>query len=130
MPPRAHQSVSRRVVLLSGAAMAGVGLAPQSVRAQPAIRRGGSLAINIGTEPPALIQVTQSAGATYFIGGKINESLLTYDNDFNPQPLLATAAASRPSMMRMACATTSSCGRGLSGMTARNSPPPTLLIRS
>jgi peptide/nickel transport system substrate-binding protein len=48
------------------------------------------LTINIGTEPPALIQVSQSAGATYFIGGKINESLLTYDKDFNPRPLLAT----------------------------------------
>jgi len=101
MPHRAHQPVSRRLVLLSGAAIAsGVGLAPEKACPQPAIRRGGSLAINIGTEPPALIQVTQSAGATYFIGGKINESLLTYDNDFNPQPLLATEWAVTPDGLR------------------------------
>ena len=76
---------SRRTLLLSGAAAS---LFPPGAKAQPA--RGGSVAINIGTEPPLLLQVAQSAGATYYIGGKINEGLLTYDKNLNPLPLLAT----------------------------------------
>lgn len=52
--------------------------------------RGGSVSINIGTEPPVLVLIAHSAGAAYYISGKATESLLSYDKDFNPQPLLAT----------------------------------------
>jgi peptide/nickel transport system substrate-binding protein len=37
-----------------------------------------------------LVLIAHSAGAAYYISGKATESLLTYDEDFNPQPLLAT----------------------------------------
>lgn len=52
--------------------------------------RGGSVSINIGTEPPVLVLIGHSAGAAYYISGKATESLLSYDKDFNPRPLLAT----------------------------------------
>jgi peptide/nickel transport system substrate-binding protein len=89
---------SRRTVLLSGAALAAACVSPRGAAAQPA--RGGSVAINIGTEPPLLLQVAQSAGATYYIGGKINEGLLTYDKNLNPLPLLATEWTVAPDGLR------------------------------
>ena len=82
MPVGPFRSVRRRSVLGGAAA---------SVLPLPAgAQHGGTAAINIGIEPSVLLQVAYSAGAAYFIGGKMNESLLTYDKDFNPQPLLAT----------------------------------------
>jgi peptide/nickel transport system substrate-binding protein len=98
MPHAPSSHPSRRTVLLSGAALAALGLPDAQTRA--AIPRGGSVAINIGTEPPLLLQVAQSAGATYYIGGKINEGLLTYDKDLNPQPLLATEWTVAPDGLR------------------------------
>lgn len=81
---------TRRAFLLSGVALAAAATLPGLSRAQEETPRGGSVSINIGTEPPVLVLIAHSAGAAYYISGKATESLLTYDRDFNPQPLLAT----------------------------------------
>ncbi|WP_178128814.1 ABC transporter substrate-binding protein [Rhizobium rhizogenes] len=83
-------SSSRRAFLLSTAVLAVAAAAPHVSYAQKEPSRGGSVSINIGTEPPVLVLVAHSAGAAYYISGKATEGLLTYDKDFNPQPLLAT----------------------------------------
>ncbi|MFT4184006.1 MAG: ABC transporter substrate-binding protein [Rhizobium sp.] len=83
-------SSTRRAFLLSTAALAVVAAAPHVSHAQKEPSRGGSVSINIGTEPPVLVLIAHSAGAAYYISGKATEGLLTYDKDFNPQPLLAT----------------------------------------
>ncbi|NTJ36309.1 ABC transporter substrate-binding protein [Agrobacterium rhizogenes] len=83
-------SSSRRAFLLSTAVLAVAAAAPNVSHAQKEPSRGGSVSINIGTEPPVLVLVAHSAGAAYYISGKATEGLLTYDKDFNPQPLLAT----------------------------------------
>ena len=82
--------LTRRAFLLSTAAIAAVTAwsGPSFAQSEPA--QGGSISINIGTEPPVLVLIAHSAGAAYYISGKATESLLTYDEDFNPQPLLAT----------------------------------------
>lgn len=85
---------TRRAFLLSSVALAtaiAVPLLPvPSFAAAEEPARGGSVSINIGTEPPVLVLIAHSAGAAYYISGKATESLLTYDKEFNPQPLLAT----------------------------------------
>ncbi len=84
---------TRRAFLLSSVALAtvlAVGPIPEIAFAAEEPTRGGSVSINIGTEPPVLVLIAHSAGAAYYISGKATESLLTYDRDFNPQPLLAT----------------------------------------
>ena len=81
---------TRRSFLLSTAALAAIAAAPDISVAEEAIPRGGSITINIGTEPPVLVLVAHSAGPAYYISGKATESLLTYDKNFTPQPLLAT----------------------------------------
>ncbi|MDX1003377.1 ABC transporter substrate-binding protein [Sinorhizobium medicae] len=85
---------TRRAFLLSSLALAtaiAVPLLPvPSFAAAEEPARGGSVSINIGTEPPVLVLIAHSAGAAYYISGKATESLLTYDKEFNPQPLLAT----------------------------------------
>ena len=86
-------AVTRRAFLLSTAAIAAVTTLPvlsfaQVEPGEPV--KGGSVSINIGTEPPVLVLIAHSAGAAYYISGKATESLLTYDNEFQPQPLLAT----------------------------------------
>jgi peptide/nickel transport system substrate-binding protein len=82
--------ITRRAFLLSTAAVAAIAAVPGFSFAQSEPQQGGSVAINIGTEPPVLVLIAHSAGAAYYISGKATESLLTYDQDFNPQPLLAT----------------------------------------
>jgi len=81
---------TRRAFLLSTVALAAVAAIPHVSHAQDETPRGGSVSINIGTEPPVLVLIAHSAGAAYYISSKTTESLLTYDKDFNPQPLLAT----------------------------------------
>lgn len=81
---------TRRAFLLSTVAIAAAAALPYASLAQTETPRGGSVSINIGTEPPVLVLIAHSAGAAYYISGKATESLLTYDKDFNPQPLLAT----------------------------------------
>lgn len=82
---------TRRAFLLSTAALALVSTLPGFAFAQSATPTpGGSVSINIGTEPPVLVLIAHTAGAAYYISGKTNEGLLTYDENFQPQPLLAT----------------------------------------
>src|SRR6478735_2976079 len=84
---------TRRAFLLSSVALASaiaVPMLPVPSLAADEPPRGGSVSINIGTEPPVLVLIAHSAGAAYYISGKATESLLTYDKDFNPQPLLST----------------------------------------
>ncbi|MCR6634112.1 ABC transporter substrate-binding protein [Devosia sp.] len=82
---------TRRAFLLSTAALALVSTLPGFAFAQSATPTpGGSVSINIGTEPPVLVLIAHTAGAAYYISGKTTEGLLTYDENFQPQPLLAT----------------------------------------
>lgn len=82
---------TRRAFLLSTAALAAVSTLPGFAFAQSATPTpGGSVSINIGTEPPVLVLIAHTAGAAYYISGKTTEGLLTYDENFQPQPLLAT----------------------------------------
>jgi peptide/nickel transport system substrate-binding protein len=83
-------ALSRRRFLLS-TALAGLAAAlPGSSFAQATPVSGGTLTVNISTEPPVLVLIAHTAGAVVNVSGKITEGLLTYDFDFNPQPLLAT----------------------------------------
>lgn len=52
-------------------------------------RHGGSVAFNVGAEPPTLISATNT-GAAMYVTAKVVEGLLTYDTDFAPLPQLAT----------------------------------------
>ncbi|MDR3473593.1 MAG: ABC transporter substrate-binding protein [Devosia sp.] len=82
-------ALSRRHFLLSTAALGLVAAVPSLSLAAPVA--GGTLTVNIGgAEPPVLVLIAHTAGAVVYITGKITEGLLTYDFDFNPQPLLAT----------------------------------------
>lgn len=90
MPNRPF-AASRRAFLLSSAAFAAVAALPAGLASaqEPAPQQGGSVAINIGTEPPVLTLIAHTAGAANYISGKVNESLLTFDEEFQPKPLLA-----------------------------------------
>ncbi len=84
---------TRRAFLLSSVALAtatAMPVLPVPSFAAEEPTRGGSVSINVGTEPPDLVLIAHSAGAAYYISGKATESLLSYEKDFNPQPLLAT----------------------------------------
>ncbi len=92
MTQRSPLRPTRRFLLQSVAALAGLGalsgLSGPAWAETPVA--GGALTINIGTEPPVLLLIAHTAGAAYNTSAKTNEGLLTYDFDFNPQPLLAT----------------------------------------
>ncbi|AGT10814.1 ABC transporter substrate-binding protein [Paracoccus aminophilus] len=94
--------LSRRFLLQSAALTALVGafsgLASPLRAEEP--RRGGSLTMNIGTEPPVLLLLAHTAGAATYISGKTTEGLLTYDFDFTPKPLLATEWTVSPDGLR------------------------------
>jgi MarR-like DNA-binding transcriptional regulator SgrR of sgrS sRNA len=78
----------RRRVLHSGAGLLAL-LAPARARAQP--RRGGTLTVATQGEPRTLVPLLDTNTQTRNISTKIVEGLLTYDRQFTPQPLLATA---------------------------------------
>lgn len=50
---------------------------------------GGTLNVILNPEPPILMLGLNQQTPTQIVGGKIYESLLTYDFDLNPQPSLA-----------------------------------------
>lgn len=84
-------TATRRAFLLTTVALTVAAALPFDLpAADEETPRGGSVSINIGTEPPVLVLIAHSAGAAYYISSKSTESLLTYDADFNPKPLLAT----------------------------------------
>ncbi|NLC37118.1 MAG: ABC transporter substrate-binding protein, partial [Alcaligenaceae bacterium] len=53
-------------------------------------RHGGSLNWIVTPEPASFIPLTTTAGTNAELGPKVVEGLLTYDDDLNPLPLLAT----------------------------------------
>ncbi len=89
--------LSRRGLLMSGAAFAAAAALPRFAFAQEQAResaeepvKGGTVTINIGNEPPVLVLIAHTSGQAVYVSGKMTEGLLTYDLDFNPQPQLAT----------------------------------------
>ncbi|WP_040701914.1 ABC transporter substrate-binding protein, partial [Sulfitobacter indolifex] len=80
--------LTRRGLLQSStAAVALAGLVPGALRAQS--QSGKSMNIIAFPEPPTLFIGLDQNGSTQTVAGKIYESLLTFDFDFNPQPGLA-----------------------------------------
>jgi len=73
--------------LSAGLFIAGLG-ATSSASAQT---RGGTLNVILNPEPPALMIGISSLSPALLVGGKMTESLLTYDFDLKPQPALAKA---------------------------------------
>ncbi len=59
-----------------------------SARAEP--RHGGTLTFAANPEPPMLTSATSTAGPIQWISGKIFDGLVTYDEEFNLVPMLAT----------------------------------------
>lgn len=53
--------------------------------------KGGTLTWIVTPEPPTFVPLTTTAGGNADLGPKVVEGLLTYDNDLNPKPLLATS---------------------------------------
>lgn len=85
-------SLTRRQLLAyTGAAATLLQLSPGFSFADEPPVRGGTLRMHIAIEPPILVNLTHTAGATVYIAGKVTEGLLTYDLDLNPKPQLATA---------------------------------------
>ncbi|MDR2128240.1 MAG: ABC transporter substrate-binding protein [Burkholderiaceae bacterium] len=68
--------------------------------AQQQPTRGGTLNWALRVEPPTLVPINTSAGGATDIGPKVTEGLLTYDNQLNPKPLLATAWEVAPNGLR------------------------------
>src|SRR5690606_41550007 len=73
---------------ISGLMVAGTARAASAAAAQPA--HGGTLNWIVTPEPASFIPLTTTAGTNAELGPKVVEGLLTYDNDLNPLPLLAT----------------------------------------
>lgn len=59
--------------------------------AQQQPTHGGTLNWALRVEPPTLVPINTPAGGAIDIGPKVVEGLLTYDDQLNPKPLLATA---------------------------------------
>ena len=58
--------------------------------AQAQARRGGTLTVVLSNEPTALVSAFTVLTSALSVSAKVVEGLLEYDNDLNPQPLLAT----------------------------------------
>jgi peptide/nickel transport system substrate-binding protein len=85
-------SLTRRQLLVyASATTALLPFAPRFSWADDTPVHGGTLKMHIAIEPPILVNLTHTAGATVYIAGKITEGLLTYDLDLTPKPQLATA---------------------------------------
>ncbi len=74
---------SRRQIIAQGLSIAASVVAP----AYAVPRTGGRLVIGITSEPSVLT----TAGPTQYVSSKIFDGLVTYDNDFRPQPQLASS---------------------------------------
>src|SRR5690606_30284108 len=77
---------------LSGLLFAGTAQAASPEQAQAATQptQGGTLNWIVTPEPASFIPLTTTAGTNAELGPKVVEGLLTYDDDLNPLPLLAT----------------------------------------
>ncbi|BBK31144.1 peptide/nickel transport system substrate-binding protein [Stella humosa] len=70
-------------------AVFGLALAAAPAAAQDTPKSGGTLRILVHPEPPHLVTALGQASGTVTIGGKVFESLLTFDFELNPKPGLA-----------------------------------------
>jgi peptide/nickel transport system substrate-binding protein len=61
---------------------------------------GGTLRYAIAAESDALVALTNTSGTAVLVGPKIFDGLLTYDNDLNPSPQLATSWETSPDGLR------------------------------
>jgi len=92
-----HQAMSidrrqfHQLLLLGAASFALPNGATIAVAAEGTPVPGGTLNWAYYPDPSSLIAINTSSGTGQAIGPKVNEGLLTYDYDLNPQPLLATA---------------------------------------
>ncbi|SHE33714.1 peptide/nickel transport system substrate-binding protein [Lampropedia hyalina DSM 16112] len=68
------------------------------VHAQPA--QGGILNWALPVEPPSLVPINTPAGGVIDVGPKIVEGLLTFNDQLDPKPLLATAWEVAPDGLR------------------------------
>ncbi len=77
--------------LLTGAVMLSAALATGSSRAEDAAtpQHGGTLTYLLAADPSYLVAF--SPDSSQFVGPLTTEGLLTYDQDLNPRPLLATS---------------------------------------
>lgn len=53
--------------------------------------KGGTLRFLVDPEPPTLVPIAHTAGATIHVSAKVTEGLLRFSPDLEPQPELATA---------------------------------------
>jgi len=93
------KEITRRGLGLASMAAAavsrgGVGLAAETPS------RGGTLTYLIEAEPPTLVTIAHTAGGSTRISPKVTEGLLTYDLNFRPIPVLATAWDVSPDGLR------------------------------
>ncbi len=68
-----------------------VSAATDAAPAASQAKHGGTLNWIVTPEPASVIPLTTTAGTNAELGPKIVEGLLTYDDELNPLPLLATA---------------------------------------
>jgi len=79
--------ISRRHLLESGIAVAGLSAAGQRAGAAPV--RGGQLIVGQGPDVVMLTSALTVAGPVQVVSGKIFDGLLSYDDKLNPRPQLA-----------------------------------------
>ena len=85
---------SRRSLLLAGAALAAAPAFAQTPR------RGGSMTIGLVAEPTTLVSLTNVFTPSLSVSAKVTEGLLTYDQEINPRPSLATEWTVSPDGLR------------------------------
>ncbi|MDO9711486.1 ABC transporter substrate-binding protein [Paracraurococcus lichenis] len=93
MAPR-EPRLSRRSLLLGSVALAA---APAFAQAP---RRGGSMTIGLVAEPTTLVSLTNVFTPSLSVSAKVTEGLLTYDQEINPRPSLATEWTVAPDGLR------------------------------
>jgi peptide/nickel transport system substrate-binding protein len=88
----------RQVLGLTAVGLASLLPIPWALAGDPA--PGGTLRYAIEAESDALLALTNTSGTAVLVGPKIFDGLLTYDNDLNPAPQLATSWESSPDGLR------------------------------
>lgn len=91
---RLMSRLSRRSFLASAAGMTSSLAWPTIARAQA--RRGGTMTVATQVEPRTMVPLLDTNTVTRNISTKVTEGLLTFDSQFTPKPLLATAWSVSP----------------------------------
>ena len=84
--------------IIGGVALTLASAAPVRAAENPTF--GGTINYLVEAEPPTLVTIAHTAGASTRISPKITEGLLTYDLDFKPVPVLATSWDVSPDGLR------------------------------